>query len=219
MAQLYIANLGKYVEGELVGAWIQLPFEEDEFKEFLEEKVGINEEYEEYAIHDTDNMPFEVGEYDNVMEVNEQYKEYEEATNYYNEDIVDTIIGYYAFDEGMQIVNNEEFIYWNDCFDMKDVAYEIVEEYGIDKDDMLTYFDYDKFIRDLEYDDFFNEYMEDYDGEMTYDDKEAIAMEMVECGIGEETLKAYFDYEMYGNDIEINGTFIYGDDGIVEILY
>lgn len=46
--QVYIANLGKYNEGELVGAWFTFPIDFEEVKE----KIGLNDEYEEYAIHD-----------------------------------------------------------------------------------------------------------------------------------------------------------------------
>ena len=44
---VYIANLGKYNEGYLVGAWFTFPIDEEDVKE----KIGLNEEYEEYAIH------------------------------------------------------------------------------------------------------------------------------------------------------------------------
>lgn len=218
MAELYIANLGKYNEGYLVGDWITLPFDEDEFEEFLAEQVGINEEYEEYAIHDTDDMPFKVGEYDNVLKVNEKYQAYEEAVEYHGEDVVDAIVGYYGFDEGMEILDGGDFIYWNGCDNMTDVAYEMVNEYGL-PNDKEYYFDYEKFIQDLEYDDFFDEYMEAYGGEMKYHEKEAIAMEMVEYGMDDEMLKSYFDYDAFGETLAINGTFIDGEDGIVEILY
>ena len=52
---VYIANLGKYNEGYLVGAWFTFPIDEEDVKE----KIGLNEQYEEYAIHDTDNFPLE----------------------------------------------------------------------------------------------------------------------------------------------------------------
>ena len=51
--QVYIANLGKYNEGELVGAWFTFPIDFEEVKE----KIGLNDEYEEYAIHDYE-LPF-----------------------------------------------------------------------------------------------------------------------------------------------------------------
>ena len=52
--QVYIANLGKYNEGELVGAWFTPPVDYEE----MAEKIGLNEEYEEYAIHDYDVADF-----------------------------------------------------------------------------------------------------------------------------------------------------------------
>ncbi len=45
---VYIANLGRYDEGELVGAWFTLPVDEDE----VSEQIGLDDVYEEYAIHD-----------------------------------------------------------------------------------------------------------------------------------------------------------------------
>ena len=45
--QVYIANLGKYNEGELVGAWFTFPIDFEEVKE----KIGLNDEYELSLIH------------------------------------------------------------------------------------------------------------------------------------------------------------------------
>lgn len=64
--RVYVANLGKYNEGELVGAWLDLPQSRAKIDEFLRDTVGLtldSEEayakglrgervYEEYAIHD-----------------------------------------------------------------------------------------------------------------------------------------------------------------------
>lgn len=52
--RVYIANLGKYVEGELVGAWFTVPVSPDEVRE----RIGLDDQYEEYAIHDYE-LPFE----------------------------------------------------------------------------------------------------------------------------------------------------------------
>ena len=54
--RVYIANLGKYNEGELVGAWFEPPIDMDEVRE----RIGLNDQYEEYAIHDYE-LPFEIG--------------------------------------------------------------------------------------------------------------------------------------------------------------
>lgn len=56
--RVYIANLGKYNEGELVGAWFTPPINFEDVKE----KIGLIGEYEEFAIHDYE-LPFEIGEY------------------------------------------------------------------------------------------------------------------------------------------------------------
>ena len=67
---VYIANLGKYNEGYLVGAWFTFPIDEEDVKE----KIGLNEQYEEYAIHDTDNFPIAIGEYVSIEELNSMYE-------------------------------------------------------------------------------------------------------------------------------------------------
>ena len=64
--RVYIANLGKYNEGELVGGWLSLPQSREKIDEFLRDTVGLELDsevahektlrgervYEEYAIHD-----------------------------------------------------------------------------------------------------------------------------------------------------------------------
>ena len=78
---VYIANLGKYNEGYLVGAWFTFPIDEEDVKE----KIGLNEQYEEYAIHDTDNFPIAIGEYVSIEELNEMYEMIEELPDYRKE--------------------------------------------------------------------------------------------------------------------------------------
>ena len=43
--RVYIAKLGRYNEGELVGAWFTLPVDKDE----VSERIGLDDVYEEYA--------------------------------------------------------------------------------------------------------------------------------------------------------------------------
>ena len=47
LLKVFVTNLGKYNEGELIGEWVSLPVDESELEEVLE-RIGINEEYEEY---------------------------------------------------------------------------------------------------------------------------------------------------------------------------
>ena len=88
---VYIANLGKYNEGYLVGAWFTLPIDEEDVKE----KIGLNEQYEEYAIHDTDNFPIAIGEYVSIEELNEMYEMIEELPDYIVE-CLDEFISHYG---------------------------------------------------------------------------------------------------------------------------
>jgi antirestriction protein len=67
--RVYVANLGKYNEGEIVGGWINLPVAHDEIKAFLKNQVGLNEQYEEYALHDCESN-FSLGEYENLYSLN-----------------------------------------------------------------------------------------------------------------------------------------------------
>ena len=141
--QVYIANLGKYNEGELVGDWFSFPLDE----EVIAERIGLNAEYEEYAIHDTDNFPMEISEYISIEELNRIYEQLEELPDYLQDDI----------------------ILYSGCETMTDLAY-----YLIDEEQVL--------------------------GEIP------------------SSLQNYIDYEAYGRDLDIEGTFIATNAGICEVL-
>lgn len=80
--QVYIANLGKYNEGELVGEWFTLPIDFENVKK----RIGLNDEYEEYAIHDYE-LPFAICEYTSINKINRlcEMTEEIEDTPIYNE--------------------------------------------------------------------------------------------------------------------------------------
>ncbi len=71
MINIYLTNLGKYNEGYLIGEWIELPIDEEELQDCLD-RIGINEEYEEYFITDYEtDLPISIGEYENISSLNE----------------------------------------------------------------------------------------------------------------------------------------------------
>lgn len=85
MLNVWIGNLGKYNEGELVGEWLELPVSKKELDTFLREKVGLQltqkevDEalakdgvcYEEYMINDYEtDLPIKVSEYSNLNMLN-----------------------------------------------------------------------------------------------------------------------------------------------------
>ena len=69
MMNIYLTNLGKYNEGQLIGEWVELPVSNEELQKVFE-RIGINEEYEEYFIADYECGFYEVGEYENIDTLN-----------------------------------------------------------------------------------------------------------------------------------------------------
>ena len=73
---VYVANLGKYVEGVLQGAWITLPMPAERLQDTLKTEVGLGGRYEEYAIHDYDGgegllaTVANPGEYESLTDLN-----------------------------------------------------------------------------------------------------------------------------------------------------
>ncbi|MDG0860345.1 antirestriction protein ArdA [Staphylococcus equorum] len=66
---IYLTNLGKYNEGDLIGKWINVPCTLEKFNETLKE-IGVDGiRYEEYFLTDWENIEG-IGEYSNIDEVN-----------------------------------------------------------------------------------------------------------------------------------------------------
>lgn len=146
--QIYIANLGKYNEGELVGAWFTLPVDFEE----VSERIGLNSEYEEYAIHDYE-LPFEIDEYTPLEEINRLCEMVEELPEYIQNELKE-LQSYYGGIEDLYD-HADEIICHSDCDDMTDIAYYFITETGVlgeIPDYLQNYIDYEAFGRDLSYD-------------------------------------------------------------------
>lgn len=146
--QVYIANLGKYNEGELVGAWFSFPIDEEE----VAEKIGLNAEYEEFAIHDYE-APFPINEDDSIDHLNHLYDLIQEieGTPIY-EDLQEILRTWFKDVEEL-LEHHEEIICYPDCESMRDVAEHYIEETGILNalpENMRYYFDYQALGRDME---------------------------------------------------------------------
>lgn len=146
--QVYISNLGKYNEGELVGAWFQPPIDMEEVKE----KIGLNDEYEEFAIHDYE-LPFEIGEYTPISEINHLCSLIEEIedTDIFKE--LREIQGMWFASLEDLIEHKDDIICYSDCDSMEDVAAYYVEEtgqLGEVPSNLQNYIDYQALGRDME---------------------------------------------------------------------
>lgn len=142
--KLYITNLGKYTEGRLVGEWFTVPVNMEEVKE----KIGLNDEYEEYAIHDYE-LPFEVGEYESIERINSLYHQLEDA----GEDVLlDLRALMRAFDSAEELIDNlDNLIFCKGIESLEDMAKKFVEEgyYGEVPEKLRCYIDYEAIARDL----------------------------------------------------------------------
>lgn len=160
--QVYIVNLGKYSEGESVGAWFTPPIDMDE----VSERIGLNNNYEECAIHDYE-LPFDIGEYTPIEEINRLCELAEELEGTPIESEIKEIMGAFfgSFDELVE--HKDDIICYPNFNDMEDVARYFIEETG---------------------------------------------------ALGEvpSSLRDYIDYEAYGRNLEISGTFLVTSHGVFE---
>ena len=140
-------GFSRLYEGYLVGAWFTFPIDEEDVKE----KIGLNEQYEEYAIHDTDNFPIAIGEYVSIEELNEMYEMIEELPDYIVECLDEFISHYGTLEEVVE--HKDDIYYYPDCETMTDVAYYYIDELqalGDIPPSLQNYIDYEAYGRDLD---------------------------------------------------------------------
>ena len=152
MMRIYLTNLGKYNEGELVGKWVDLPTTNG-FEEHLEE-IGINEEHEEWFITDyeTDIAGLKIGEYDNIEELDKLAETLEDLQDYDREVIEALISEGYSLEDALE-KKDDCMVYYN-CNDMTDVAEQYVEEAGLldsIPENLRYYFDFEAYGRDMSF--------------------------------------------------------------------
>lgn len=151
--KIYLTNLGKYNEGYLIGEWVDLPISNEELQKVLD-RIGINEEYEEYFITDseTDLDGIEIGEYSNLDDLNEMAETLESLDDDEKE-VVDAIMSEgYSLEEALE--KKEDCIVYCDCSDMEDVAREYAEQTGLLNsipENLQSYFDFEAYGRDMSY--------------------------------------------------------------------
>lgn len=148
MLKIFLTNLGKYNEGMLIGKWVDLPC--DDLEEELK-AIGVGAvPYEEYFITDYENdFGIEIGEYDNLDELNELAEELEAL----NDDEQETVKAYMKV-EGGTIRNAIDEVSKGCCVfyqntDLDTLAVEDVEAWNL-PDIALRYFDWEAYKRDME---------------------------------------------------------------------
>lgn len=147
--KVYIANLGKYNEGELVGAWFHFPLDFDN----ISEHIGLNSDHQEYAIHDYE-MPFKIDEYTSIEQLNSLYEGIASLVDSpvypAMADLIDT-----WFTDINDLIEHVGEIKHYDESNMEDLACYLVQEgilFGELPDKVQLYIDYVSLGQDLEID-------------------------------------------------------------------
>ena len=149
MLKGYITNLGKYNEGYLIGEWITFPVSEEDLEEVLE-RIGINEQYEEYFFTDWENdygIEFNFGEYESIDHINEVIEAIENL-DFSELELLKAVCECEGLPD-LEEFNPDSYI-WYEGMTLEEVAYDIAEAYETKGNEFLfRYFDYEALARDL----------------------------------------------------------------------
>lgn len=155
--RIFITNLGKYNEGELIGKWLDLPVTEDELTGTLEE-IGINEEYEEFFITDKESnysaITDTIDEYSNIEELSELIETIENLDEHDSEKLC-AILEYFGDSSIDDYISSlDDYNLMSDVHSDYDLGYYYIEESGCynleSMGNLARYFDYEAFGRDIE---------------------------------------------------------------------
>lgn len=155
----YVTNLGKYNEGELVGAWLDFPTSDFEMKMTLYE-IGINEQYEEIFITDYESdiagLCDCLGEYENLLALNYLAKKIEEVDC--TADELEALLDYGEYTGSIEdlitlLDNTDCFVLYPNVESDSDLGNYYIEEMGLLRElkgNVLEhYIDYEAYGRDL----------------------------------------------------------------------
>ena len=156
--KIFLTNLGKYNEGELVGEWVDLPITRDEMKEVFN-RIGVGKPpYEEYFITDYESdvtgLTEMLGEYENLNELNYLASRLDELGSY-DIDVFEAAIEAGIPNDVSDLIdltnNLDDLTLFTDVNDDEDLGYYYADELcaiEIPKG-MERYFDYEAFGRDI----------------------------------------------------------------------
>ena len=154
---IYVASLAHYNDDRLVGKWFDLSEHYDaetlmkSIKEYISELTLYGQPCEEYAIHGTNNIAFDVSEYADIQTFEKIYKIMELQKDH-DSDAIEAFFNIFGSDEDLE---NFEESYQGKYDSEIDYAIEYVNGcYDIQKmlGNLSNYFDYEAFAKDLFYD-------------------------------------------------------------------
>lgn len=157
--KIALTNLGKYNEGELVFEWISLPFTDDELQTALN-KIGINNDYEEYFISDYElSINYEISEYENLQELNNLFWRINELNDSQIDDLNIILKMESNLNRALSILENGEYCIIDNVNNNEGLGEGYIEQiYGgieeLPRETLEQYFDYEAFGRDLSFEGF-----------------------------------------------------------------
>lgn len=142
------------VTAPAVGRWVELPCADinGEISSIVEE-YGDSYDCNEVMCADAENIPYP-GEYPNFEELNATYEELDSLTE--DEEIIFEALVEDGYDreKALEIVQNGDYMLYDGCDDMTDVAERYCEECGLlaeIPDHLRYYFDFEAYGRDMSY--------------------------------------------------------------------
>ena len=156
--KIFLTNLGKYNEGELVGEWVDLPITRDEMKEVFN-RIGVGKPpYEEYFITDYESdvtgLTEILGEFENLNELNYLASRLDELGSY-DIDVFEAAIEAGIPNDVSDLIdltnNLDDLTLFTDVNDDEDLGYYYADELCAIEipEGMKRYFDYEAFGRDI----------------------------------------------------------------------
>lgn len=146
-AQIYIANLSKYVSGTIQGGWFDLPVDYSD----IATKLGLNESEEETIILDSD-APFTVTQYDSLDRLNELYEQYSELPSEVRDHAKELIGDLFSSEEDL-LENAEDVMFLQDVdTDEKLGSYWVDQGLIIVPKELENYIDEEALGRDIRLD-------------------------------------------------------------------
>ena len=213
----------------------------------VDDAIAFCEEHadDEPFINDTENVPFEVSEYDTASIILDDLKQYEEMDDY-DREMLGRILstGDYDFDDALDIFNDDDYYWYEGVGSDEDLGYAIIDEFGSPFDatpHAENYIDTDRLRRDLSFDvrdmyydtaeqevdyehrfDEEGDFDRDAEIEQWLDDHEEelldqLVDEVLDGELGGDFIETYFDYEKFGRDVSFESNIYFLDDGALEI--
>jgi len=147
---VWVGCLASYNEGTLHGEWIEIPTHEEALRDQIQRVIETsNAEYaEEYFFADYENCPESFGEYENIKTL----VDFAIAVDEHGLDKVNAFLQFAS----MADIENIDDCFQGEWSSWDDFVYEQAEllmgQAGIDDSILTSYFDYEKWSRDLSYD-------------------------------------------------------------------